>query len=94
MADYEQVLQLKMATRRREHLKSWIDAPTAPPLAGDETSDEGGVIPSSEYSLHFKMILVPRGSAARASYRSQTLTSSPDSWPLTPDDHLQANSTV
>ena len=51
-----------------------INTPTAPPLTGDETGDEGGETPSSEDSLHFKIIFVFQGSAARACYRSQTLS--------------------
>ena len=66
---------------------------------GDETGDEGGVTPSSENSLHFKMILMPQGSAARASTLSISnfvprQTSSPDSWTPTSDNHLQANSSI
>ena len=73
MTDYEQVLQVK--NRHTSNASSFgVNTPTAPPLAGDETSDEGGETPSSEYSLHFKIILMPRGSAARASYRPQTLS--------------------
>ena len=70
MDDYEQGTKW----RYLERLKLRVDTPTVPPLTGDETGDEGGVTPFSENSLHFKMILVPWGSAARASYRSQTLS--------------------
>ena len=69
MDDYEQGTKW----RYLERLKLRVDTPTVPPLTGDETGDEGGVTPYGEYSLHFKMILVPWG-AVRASYQPQALS--------------------
>ena len=71
MADYERVLRDKMAISRTSQFG--VDTPTVPPLTGDETGDEGGATPYGEYSLHFKMILVPWG-AVRASYQPQALS--------------------
>ena len=61
MDDYEQVLQDKMAISRTSKAFG-VDTSTTPPPTGDE----GGVTPYGEHSLHFKVILVPRGSARAA----------------------------
>ena len=56
MASSDQVLQDKMAICRAPQ-EFGVDTPIAPPWTGDE----GGETSFSEYSLHFKMALVPRG---------------------------------
>jgi len=56
MADSEQVLQDKMAITR-ECRAFGVDSPTTPALTGDEEGE--GCL--SEYSLDFKMALVPPG---------------------------------
>ena len=72
-----------------------VDTPTAPPLTGDEAGDEGGVTPSSENSLHFKMIFVP-GDQQRGQVIDLKLCPSLNLQPrfIDSDVHLQANSTV
>jgi hypothetical protein len=56
MADSEQVSQHQMAICRACR-GFGVDTPITPPLTGDE----GGEAHLSEYSLHFKMALVPPG---------------------------------
>jgi hypothetical protein len=55
MADSEQVLQGKMAITRAGRAFG-ADTPITP-RTGDK--DKGGETPLSEYSLHFKMVLLP-----------------------------------
>ena len=55
MDSSEQVLQDKRVICRAQEFG--VDTPIAPPRTGDE----GGETPFSEYSLHFKMALVPQG---------------------------------
>ena len=55
MDSSEQVSQDKMAICRASQ-EFGVDTPIAPPRTGDE----GDETPFSEYSLHFKMAMVPR----------------------------------
>ena len=55
MADSEQAFQDDTAIYRALAVVG-VDTPIAPPLTGDE----GGQTPSSEYFLHFKVVLVPQ----------------------------------
>jgi len=55
MADLEQALQEEMGMSGR-----WTAFGVSRPVARPRTGDEGGPTPYSEYSLHFKMTLVPR----------------------------------